>query len=95
MLLNLWLSLSISTTASLKKSKFCFHVTAVSNMYSLMPKEPIKRANIRFAIEHFGSKITPEMYKYAINSKEDAGALDKFKENVNTGLKRVRFFHRE
>jgi hypothetical protein len=54
----------------------------------LLPKEAINRANIRFAIEFFGSKLSPSLYKFALNSK-DVGAFDLFKETLNAGFKRV------
>jgi glutathione S-transferase len=54
---------------------------------SLLPKEPLKRANVRFAIEYFGTKIAPEPYKYFGNKAENA--LETFKKSINEALKRV------
>lgn len=57
----------------------------------MLPKEAIRRANVRFAIEFFGSKITPAFYKFVLNSKE-SGAFEQYKETINAGLERVRIF---
>ncbi|KAI8357277.1 glutathione S-transferase [Blakeslea trispora] len=55
---------------------------------NLLPKDPLKRAQIRFAIEYFASKISPEFYKFVMNMKaEDARA--NYEKNINQGL--VRF----
>ncbi|KAI7907543.1 thioredoxin-like protein [Cokeromyces recurvatus] len=54
----------------------------------LLPEEPIKRANIRFAIEYFGSKVAPTLYKL-IPNYTDANAIEEFKKNTNDAL--IRF----
>lgn len=57
-------------------------------MHSLLPKEPLKRAHVRFAIEYFSSKISAEFYKYVFNqSAENARA--NFETNVDAALNRV------
>jgi hypothetical protein len=57
-------------------------------IHSLLPKEALKRAHVRFAIEYFSSKINAEFYKYVFNqSAENARA--NFETNVNAGLIRV------
>lgn len=57
-------------------------------VYSLLPKEPLKRANIRFAIEYFSSKINTEFYKYVFNQSAE-NARENFETNVNAALIRV------
>lgn len=57
-------------------------------MHSLLPKEALKRAHVRFAIEYFSSKINAEFYKYIFDqSAENARA--NFETNVNASLNRV------
>lgn len=57
-------------------------------MRSLLPKEPLKRAHVRFAIEYFSSKVNAEFYKYIFDqSAENARA--NFETNVNVALNRV------
>lgn len=55
---------------------------------NLLPKEPIKRANVRFAIEYFASKIVAGFYKFAFNSKAE-GARETYETEVNAALVRV------
>lgn len=55
--------------------------------FSLLPNDSLKRANIRFAIEFFGSYAFPEMLKYCYN-KED-NAVETFRANLNAAFKRV------
>ncbi|CAO3639706.1 unnamed protein product [Mucor hiemalis] len=55
---------------------------------NLLPKEAIKRANIRFAIEYFGSKINASVFKYVTNQKVE-GSRATFESEVNSAL--VRF----
>ncbi|KAF1805323.1 thioredoxin-like protein [Mucor lusitanicus] len=55
---------------------------------NLLPKEPLKRANIRFAIEYFSSKINTEFYKYVFNQSAE-NARENFETNVNAAL--IRF----
>ncbi|CAO3634581.1 unnamed protein product [Mucor hiemalis] len=55
---------------------------------NLLPKEAIKRANVRFAIEYFGTKVAGSFHKYAFNDKNE-GALETYKADVNAAL--VRF----
>jgi glutathione S-transferase len=55
---------------------------------NLLPKEPLKRANIRFAIEYFSTKVNAVFYKYVFNSKAE-GAREAFEKDVNAGLVRV------
>lgn len=55
---------------------------------SLLPKEAIKRANVRFAIEYFGTKVAGSFHKYAFNDKNE-GALETYKADVNAALVRV------
>jgi glutathione S-transferase len=57
---------------------------------SLLPKEPLKRANIRFAIEYYASNISPNIYSYARN--KEANAEETFRENVNKAFKRVSIY---
>lgn len=57
-------------------------------MYRLLPKEPLKRAHVRFAIEYFSSKINTEFYKYVINQSAE-NARENFETNINTALIRV------
>ncbi|KAL9548454.1 hypothetical protein MBANPS3_005667 [Mucor bainieri] len=54
----------------------------------LLPKEPLKRANIRFAIEYFSSKVSTEFYKYVFNQSAE-NARENFETNVNAAL--IRF----
>jgi glutathione S-transferase len=56
--------------------------------FRLLPKEPIKRANIRFAIEYFGSKVNASSYKYVFNSKAE-GAREAYENDINAALVRV------
>ncbi|KAK4519764.1 Chitin deacetylase 1 [Mucor velutinosus] len=55
---------------------------------NLLPKEPLKRANVRFAIEYFSSKISSEFYKYLFNQSAE-NARENFETNVNAAL--IRF----
>ncbi|CAO3639710.1 unnamed protein product [Mucor hiemalis] len=55
---------------------------------NLLPKEAIKRANIRFAIEYFGSKINASVFKYVTNQKVE-GSRATFESEVNSALVRV------
>lgn len=57
-------------------------------MRRLLPKEPLKRAHVRFAIEYFSSKINTEFYKYVINQSAE-NARENFETNINTALIRV------
>lgn len=52
-----------------------------------MPEDPVKRAEVRFFIEYYSSKVLPNMYALLTNPT-DEGA-QKFKENVSTAYKRV------
>ncbi|KAI9473907.1 MAG: glutathione S-transferase [Benjaminiella poitrasii] len=54
----------------------------------LLPDAPLKRANIRFAIEFFGTKIIPAHYKYVLNFHAE-GAEEEYKKSTNAAL--VRF----
>lgn len=56
--------------------------------HSLLPKEAIKRANVRFAIEYFGSKINSGFAKYAYSSKVE-GSRETYLKDVNAALVRV------
>ncbi|RCI04033.1 hypothetical protein CU098_004651 [Rhizopus stolonifer] len=55
---------------------------------NLLPKEPIKRANIRFVIEYFASKVAPEFYKLLMNFKAENAKAD-YEKNLNTALVRL------
>ncbi|CEP08342.1 hypothetical protein [Parasitella parasitica] len=55
---------------------------------NLLPKEPLKRAYVRFAIEYFSSKINSEFYKYIFNQNAE-NARENFETNINASL--VRF----
>lgn len=54
---------------------------------SLLPKDPIKRAEVRFVIEFFASKVASQQYALLSNFNEESA--QKFKENVNAAYKRV------
>jgi hypothetical protein len=53
---------------------------------SLLPKEPLRRANVRFAIEFYASKFGPEVFKYTSGPERN---LEEFKTNINNAFKRV------
>jgi glutathione S-transferase len=53
-----------------------------------LPKEAIKRANIRFAIEYFSSKVNANFFKYVFNTSAENARAD-FEKNVNADLVRV------
>ena len=55
-----------------------------------MPKEAIKRAHIRFAIEHFGSKVNASFFKYVFNHTAE-NARETFEKDVNAALARVSY----
>lgn len=55
---------------------------------SLLPKEPLKRAHVRFAIEYFSSKVNAEFYKYIFDQNAE-NARANFQTNVNAALNRV------
>lgn len=84
-------------TVSPKQSKkFSKHyvqhsVLPIKNKTRLLPKEAIKRAQIRFAIEYFSSKIQSGFHKYAFNFKAE-GAREAYETDVNAGLVRVSRF---
>ncbi|OBZ85474.1 Glutathione S-transferase omega-2 [Choanephora cucurbitarum] len=54
---------------------------------NLLPKDPLKRAQIRFAIEYFSSKVTPEFYKFLMNIKAENARAD-YEKNINQALTR-------
>ncbi|KAI8369810.1 glutathione S-transferase [Choanephora cucurbitarum] len=54
---------------------------------NLLPKDPLKRAQIRFAIEYFSSKVTPEFYKFLMNIKAENARAD-YEKNINQALAR-------
>ncbi|KAI8969183.1 glutathione S-transferase [Mycotypha africana] len=55
---------------------------------NLMPKKPLLRANVRFAIEWFGSKVNPHLYKCMLkfNDADAADAIEDYKKNTNAAL---------
>ncbi|KAI9255543.1 thioredoxin-like protein [Sporodiniella umbellata] len=55
---------------------------------NLLPKDPLKRARIRYFIEFFFSKFFSEYYKYLTNYRE-SDALSTYEKNANIALKKV------
>lgn len=58
-----------------------------------MPKEAIKKANVRFAIEYFSSKINAAFFKYLMGDRKAEGALESFDKDINASLDRVSFIN--
>ncbi|KAL9540039.1 hypothetical protein MBANPS3_009915 [Mucor bainieri] len=56
---------------------------------NLLPREPLKRANARFAVEYFASMINSEIYKYLFNRSTQQHARKIFEINVNSAF--IRF----
>lgn len=69
-----------------------------STSHSLLPKDPVKRAQIRFFIEHYSSKIN-SLFPKVLASLNDKEALNNIQTQYRDGFKRVRspisfsFFH--
>lgn len=55
---------------------------------SLLPKEAIRRANVRFVIEFFTTKINGVFFKYLFGSQDEA-AFEEFDKEINASLVRV------
>ncbi|KAF7730279.1 hypothetical protein EC973_002522 [Apophysomyces ossiformis] len=55
---------------------------------NLLPKDPLKRAQIRFAIEFFTVKVAPIWFTYVLQS-QDPQARQVYIDNMNTGLRRL------
>ena len=54
---------------------------------SLLPQDPVKRAEVRFVIEYFSSKITPLFYGVLRNMTEEG--KKEYVEKITAGYKRV------
>jgi glutathione S-transferase len=55
-----------------------------------LPDGALQRAQVRFAIEYFSSKISSEWYKFLQNFKS-AEAREAYDKNINAALVRVRY----
>jgi glutathione S-transferase len=56
----------------------------------LLPDGALQRAQVRFAIEYFSSKVSSEWYKFLQNFKS-AEAREAYDKNINAALVRVRY----
>ncbi|KAF7730281.1 hypothetical protein EC973_002524 [Apophysomyces ossiformis] len=54
----------------------------------LLPKDPLKRAQIRFAIEHYSSKVAPLWYKH-IKQLNTSEGRQTYVEELDAGLRRL------
>lgn len=54
---------------------------------SLLPEDPVKRAEVRFVIEYFSSKITPLFYFVLRNMTEEG--KKEYVEKITIAYKRV------
>lgn len=90
---NLWSLLNILTTASQRKSELCAHIKVLSilliSFCSLLPKDPLKRAYIRYFIEIFSSKVNSEFFKFIFNIKEENARIE-YEKNIGASFERVR-----
>lgn len=57
---------------------------------SLLPKDPLKRAYVRYFIEYYSSKVQSEFFKYAFNIKAENAFTD-YEKNVSGALDRVSY----
>ncbi|CAO3664853.1 hypothetical protein G6F70_009203 [Rhizopus microsporus] len=55
---------------------------------NLLPKDPLKRAYVRYFIEYYSSKVQSEFFKYAFNIKAENAFTD-YEKNVSGALDRV------
>lgn len=65
-------------------------VELISDLYpekNLTPKDPVQRAQTRFAIEYFSTKLSPHFYKLVSNNTEEQ--RKEYKEATEAAYKRV------
>lgn len=65
-------------------------VELISDLYpekNLTPKDPVQRAQTRFVIEYFSSKLVPQFYKLITNNTEEQ--RKEYKEATEAAYKRV------
>ncbi|KAG0175238.1 hypothetical protein DFQ28_002098 [Apophysomyces sp. BC1034] len=65
-------------------------VQLISDLYpeqGLLPSDPVQRAQIRFAVELFGSKIPSHWYQY-LSKFNDLEARQAYIDNINAGFRR-------
>lgn len=55
---------------------------------NLLPKDPLKRAYIRYFIEIFSSKVSSEFFKFIFNIKEESARIE-YEKNIGVSFERL------